>query len=97
MEGGGKTYKVSYGSGYTDTIVAGDEYRVTFKGTVYNCTAALDSGYNYVGNTYWSGGGMSPNEEPFVLFSEANNTLEVWTGEETGTTFAIKVEKKVTS
>lgn len=97
LESGGKTYKVSYGSGYTDTIVAGDEYRVTFKGTVYNCTAALDGGYNYVGNTYWSGGGMSPNEEPFALFSEANNTLEVWTGEETGTTFAIKVEKKVTS
>lgn len=31
------------------------------------------------------------------VFDKANNTLEVWTGEEIGTTFAIKVEKRVTS
>lgn len=89
------TYKGAYITNYPEQLVEGDSYRVTYNGTQYLCTVVEDPYVyvDYLGNTQWSGGSTSPNQEPFCILNEGNNTVSVFTDEPVGTTITLKIEK----
>lgn len=90
----GQTYNKGEISSYNDTLKLGTDYRITYNGTLYECSVEEDSRILYIGNALWGGGPTSSKHEPFVLMADSGaGILNLYCGESIGSTVTVKIEK----
>lgn len=99
------TYPYCWISTLGDTpIISGSEWRITFDGVVYRCTATYDSvmgGFYFIGNPKYSNGTDDGSDAPFCFY---NTGYGAWSGsadklniQDTTQTASVKIERLVTS